>query len=177
MLATSNFLIPGATFLLELIAFILVLVFIAKKVLPPLRKAMADRAEHIRSSIEAAEVAKADAESLAAQRREILENARHEARSIIEQANETSDQLKEEGRKRGQEEYERLLESARKEIDLERERARAEVMSDLGALVLDAAEKVIGGALDAERHRALVDEAISAAVATSGSNGGAGGAR
>jgi F-type H+-transporting ATPase subunit b len=162
-MTASLFLLPGFTFVLELIAFVLVLGFVAKYVLPPLRKAMDERAEHIRSSIQAAEDAKRDAETLAARRREQLEAARQEARSIIDQANATADQLREEGRQRGQAEYERLLANARVDIEQERQRARDEVMEDVGALVLRAAEQVIGGALDAESHRALVSEAIAAA--------------
>jgi F-type H+-transporting ATPase subunit b len=166
MVATSLFLLPGFTFVLELIAFLLVLGFIAKYVLPPLRKAMDARAEHIRNSIQAAEDAKRDAEASAAKRRELLEGARQEARAIIDQANATADQLREEGRQKGQGEYERLLANARVDIEQERQRARDEVMEDVGALVLRAAEQVIGGALDAERHRALVLQAIAAAEDT-----------
>ncbi|HEV8065102.1 MAG TPA: F0F1 ATP synthase subunit B [Acidimicrobiales bacterium] len=168
MTTASIFLIPNGTFIAEVVAFLIMIAFIAKYVVPPVRGAMQKREEQIRTSIESAEQARKSAEEAAAKRREALEGARQEARTIIEQANETADQLRDEGRRRGQEEYERMLESARHEIDLERERARAEVMADLGALVIDAAERVIGsGGLDAERHRALVDEAISAAQATS----------
>src|ERR1019366_567985 len=109
MLASSNFLVPGATFLLELIAFGLVLFFIAKYVLPPLRRAMDQRAEHIRNSIEAAEAAKREAEESSAKRRELLESARTEARAIVDRANQLAEQLKEEGRQRGQEEHARLV--------------------------------------------------------------------
>ncbi|MGO8875685.1 MAG: F0F1 ATP synthase subunit B [Acidimicrobiales bacterium] len=171
MLVSSLFLLPGFTFVLELIAFLLVLGFIAKYVLPPLRKAMNDRAEHIRNSIQAAEDAKRDADDLAARRRELLEGARQEARAIVDRANEIAEQLREEGRQRGIEEHARLVESAQAEIDLERDRARSEVMSQLGSLVLEAAERVIGAGLDDERHRALVEEAISAAQASSEGSG------
>ena len=167
----SNFIIPNFTFVLQLLAFLLVLGFVAKYVLPPLRKAMAERAEHIRSSIQAAEDAKRDAEASAVGRREQLEAARQEARAIVDQANATAEQLREEGRQRGQQEYDRLLVNAGNDIEQERQRAREEVMGDVGALVLRAAEQVIGGALDAERHRALVLEAIAAAE-DSGPGGG-----
>lgn len=170
-MTTSIFLLPGFTFVLELIAFLLVLAFIAKYVVPPLRKAMNERAEQIRNSLQAAEDAKHDADEMAARRRELLESARTEARQIVEQANEIAEQLKEEGRQRGIAEHDRLLASAQAEIEQERERARAEVMTQLGALVLDAAERVIGAGLDDERHRALVEEAISAAQASSGEGG------
>ena len=39
-LAASNFLIPNATFFVELIAFILILVILARYVLPPVNKAL-----------------------------------------------------------------------------------------------------------------------------------------
>jgi F-type H+-transporting ATPase subunit b len=164
---SSIFLLPGFTFVLELIGFVLTLALIAKFPLPLLRKAMADRANHIRNSIESAEQARAEAEALAKERRDLLEHARAEARSIVDQANEIAEQLREEGRQRGQEEYERLVASAQSEIDLERQRARDEVMADVSALVLQAAERVVGAGLDDARHRALVDEAISAAQAGS----------
>jgi F-type H+-transporting ATPase subunit b len=167
-------LIPNFTFVLELIGFLLVLWIISKYALPPLRKAMADRAEYIRSSIQGAEDAKRDAEQLAGRRRELLEAARAEARDIVDQANEIAEQLKEEGRQRGQEEHDRLVTRAQLEIDLERERARADLMADLGSLVLEAAERVIGAGLDGKRHRALVDEAIVAAQGARSAAQGAG---
>lgn len=163
MLASSDFLVPNFTFVLEWVAFLLVLGFFAKVILPPLKKAMDDREFQIRSAIQSADDARREAGDLAEQRRQSLEAARQEARQIVDQANEVAEQLRLEGRQRGQEEYDRLVASARSEIELERQRARDEVMSDVGELVLRAAERVLGSGLDDERHRALVDEAISAA--------------
>jgi F-type H+-transporting ATPase subunit b len=168
------FLVPGFTFVLELIGFILTLAVVAKFPLPLLRKAMAERADHIRNSIQAAEESRREAERLAAERRQLLESARQEARSIIDQANQTAEQLREEGRQRGQEEYERLLEAGRTDIEQQRRRAQEEVMEDVGDLVLRAAERVIGAALDDQRHRALVDEAITAAQLSTPEGNGAG---
>lgn len=175
MIVGSLFLLPGFTFVLELIGFLLTLWVVAKFPLPQLRKAMADRADHIRNSIESAERARREAEQLAAERRQLLESARQEARSIVEQANQTAEQLREEGRQRGQDEYDRLLAAARTDIEQERRRAQEEVMEDVGDLVLRAAERVIGAALDQEGHHALVEEAISAAQASGRDGNGAGG--
>ena len=47
--ATSNFLVPNGTLIVELIAFLIVLAVIGKYVLPPLNKAMTARQEQIRS--------------------------------------------------------------------------------------------------------------------------------
>lgn len=170
MVEGNIFLLPGFTFVLELIGFLLTLGVIAKYVLPVLNKAMNDRQNYIRNSIESAEQARSEADRLAVERREMLEAARQEARGIVDQANEIAEQLREEGRQRGQEEYERLVAAAQGDIELERQRARDEVMEEVGSLVLEAAERVIGAGLDSDRHRALVDEAISAAQATGSSN-------
>lgn len=164
------FLVPNFTFVLELITFLIVLYVFARKILPYLRKAMNEREAQIRNTIQAAEDARREAAKAVEQRKESLEAARQEARQIVDQANETAEQLRDEGRAKGQEEYERLVQAARAEIELERQRARDEVMSDVGALVLRAAERVIGAGLDDDRHRALVDEAIAAAQSSGDDN-------
>ena len=108
-MVASIFLIPNGTFIEELVAFLLVLGFFARVILPPLRRAMNEREAHIRNSIEAAEEARRAAEAAMAERRQLLEAARQESRDIVDRANEVAAELREEGRRRGQEEYERLV--------------------------------------------------------------------
>jgi F-type H+-transporting ATPase subunit b len=161
--SNSNFLVPNATLIEELVAFLIVLWIVARFVLPPLRSAMAQRAEGIRNTIQAADAARAEADNLLGERRAVLEQARVEARSIVDQASEIAEQMKEQGRRRGEEEYQRIVERAAADIELERQRARDEVTRQLGALVMAAAEQVVGAELDETRHRGLIDEAIAAA--------------
>ena len=75
-IATSNFLIPNATLIVELVAFLVVLAFIGRYVLPYLKKALDERAALIGSQLAAADEAKADANAADAQRRAALEEAR-----------------------------------------------------------------------------------------------------
>jgi F-type H+-transporting ATPase subunit b len=166
MLASGgNFLIPNATFFAELIIFLIVFGVMAKWVLPPLQKAVADRAAGIRSEIHAAEVARAEAERLSAERRQVLGDARLKARGIVDDAARAAEQVREEARQRGQAERDRQLDKARTAIEIERTRARSEVSSQLGGLVVAAAEAVIGASVDPERHRAVIAEAIAASEA------------
>ena len=160
--ANSNFLVPDGTFIAELIAFLLILGFIAKWVLPPLNRAMQARQEQIRSSLEAADEAKTEADETRAQRQGIIDEARQQAREIVAQANRGADQVRADGQARGQQEYERLVASADAEIALARQRALDEITSRVGALVLSVARQVIEREIDAQRHRALIDEAVSA---------------
>jgi F-type H+-transporting ATPase subunit b len=160
--ANSNFLVPDGTFIAELIAFLIILGIIAKWGLPPLNRAMEARQEQIRASLSAAETAKAEADQTRAERQGILDEARQQAREIVAQSNRTADQVRADGQERGQQEYDRLVASAGAEIALARQRALDEITSRVGALVLSVARQVIEREIDAQRHRSLIDEAVSA---------------
>ena len=158
----SIFLIPNATLIVEVVAFLVVLGFLARYVLPVLNKAMTDRQEQIRQSLEAAEQAKAEADETRAERQGILEEARQQARQIVTQANTSAERVRTEAAERGQQEYERLVASAESEIALARQRAIEEVSDRVAGLVMAVAQQVIGREVDAEGHRALIDEAVAA---------------
>ncbi len=158
----SNFLVPDGTFIAEIIAFLIILGIIAKYVLPPLNKAMQARQEEIRTSLAAADAARAEADETRAQRQAILEEARTKAREIVAQANTTAERSVAQAEERGQQEYDRLLRAAEMEIGLAKQRAVDEVSAQLGALALSVARQVIGREIDASSHRDLIDEAVAA---------------
>jgi F-type H+-transporting ATPase subunit b len=160
--ASSNFLIPNGTFIVELVAFIVVLGIVGRYVLPLINKALLERAERIRTELEAASRAKADAAAEETARREALEEARLQAREIVAQASRIAEQVQNEARARGQAEHDRLVASAESEVRLARQRAVEEAAARIGELVLDVAERVIGREVDANVHRDLIDEAVAA---------------
>jgi len=161
-IASSNFLVPNGTLIVEVIAFLLVLVVIGKYVLPPLNRMLTERQEQIRTSLEAADAARAEAEATHVQRQGVLDEARAQAREIVTQANRTADRLKSEGEERGRQEYERIVSSATPEIALARQRAVDEVSARVAVLVLAAARQVVGREMDTQSHRDLIDEAVAA---------------
>jgi F-type H+-transporting ATPase subunit b len=161
-IADSNFLIPNATFIVELVAFLVVLAFIAKYVLPVLKKALDDRAELIRSQLSAAEAAKADAAAADASRRSELEEARQAAREIIAQANRTAEQVRTDAQAKAQSEFERIVGNAATEVTLARQRAIEEAADRMGQIVMDVVERIIGREVNAEAHHDLIGEAVSA---------------
>ena len=59
--AASNFLVPNATFLVELLAFIVILWILGKYVVPPINRAISDRQASIKKEFDEAEAAKAAA--------------------------------------------------------------------------------------------------------------------
>lgn len=161
-IASSNFLVPNGTLIVEIIAFLIVLAFLGRYVLPYLNKALEERQAQIRESLEAADRAKAEADETTAQRQGILDEARQQARQIVTQANANAERVRAEATERGQQEYERLVSSAEAEIALARQRAIDEVSSRVAGLVLSVAQQVIGREIDAATHRDLIEEAVAA---------------
>ena len=101
MTTAGIFLLPNGTFFIELIVSIVLILAIYKWVLPPINKAMEDRQEKIRESLDAADKARADAEAADDERRNVLEEARHQAREIIATANRTAEQVRTDAQARG----------------------------------------------------------------------------
>jgi len=172
--ATSNFLIPNATLIVELFAFLIVLGVIGRYVLPRLRDALDTRAAQIKTQLEAADEAKADAAKADEDRHQELEAARHQAREIVAQANRTAEQVKSESQTNAQIEYERIVGNAQTEVNLSRQRAVEEAASRMGEIVLDTVERVIGREVSAEAHHDLIEEAVQALRADAAGVGGQG---
>jgi F-type H+-transporting ATPase subunit b len=161
-IASSNFLVPNGTLIIEIVAFLLMLAFIGRVVLPPLNKTLGERQEEIRASLDAAETARVEADETRAQRQGILDEARQRAREIVAQANQVAETVAAQSEARGQQEYDRLVRAAETDIARARQRAVDEVSAQLGALVMSVARQVIGREIDATSHRALIDEAVAA---------------
>jgi len=178
MTTASIFLLPNGTFFIELIVSIVLILLIYKYVLPPINKAMEERQEKIRSSLEAADQARADAEAADDERRAVLDEVRHQAREIVATANRTAEQVRTDAQARGQSEYERIVGNADVEIGLARQRAVEEAASRMGEIVMEVVERVIGRELNADAHRDLIEEAVAALRAdTSGGTAASAGAR
>ena len=158
----SNFLVPNGTFIVVLIAFILVVTVISKYVLPPLNKVLSERQEQIRGELEAADKAKSDAEDADTERRAALEQARGQAREIVAAAQITADQVKAEAGGRGQAEYDRIVASANAEVNTARQRAIDEASARIGEIVFDLVSKIVGREIDQNAHDDLIREAVLA---------------
>jgi len=165
MQTAAIFLLPNGTFFVELAVFLVLIWLITKYILPPLNRAMERRQEHIRSALEAADAARADAAAADDERRHALEEARHQAREIIAAANRTADTVRSEAQTRGQAEYDRIVSSASAEVALARQRAVEEATNRMGDIVMETVERVIGREVDAASHRDLIDQAVAALTA------------
>jgi F-type H+-transporting ATPase subunit b len=149
----------------ELVGFVIFIGIILWKIVPVVQRMLDRRRDTIRSAIDSAAGTLAAAEEELKRRTTMLEEARSESEAILAQADATAAQLRDDGRRRADQEYERILAAARAEVEQERQRARDEVAAEVGEIVVRAAEQVVRAELDEARQRALVDQVIAAAQA------------
>ncbi len=171
MIATSLFLLPNGTFVVEVVVVLVILWVMKKKVLPVLNKSIAERQDKIRTALEAADQAQAQAAAAGDEREKLLSAARDQAREIVANAQATSDQIKAESGARGRAEYDRILANADAEVAQARQRAIDEASAKMGEIVFELVAKIVGREVDQSAHQELVREAVASLVAESkGSN-------
>ena len=147
-MAEENFLVPNATFIVELLAFLVILFLLARYVIPPINKALTDRQESIRRQYEESEQAKAAAEAAEREFRDQLTDARHEAARIREDAREQGAAIIAEMREQAQTESRRIITASHAQLDADRQRVLTELRSEVGELATTLAGLIVGETLD-----------------------------
>jgi len=151
--AESNFLVPNATIFVEVVLFFVLLGVLAKWVLPPITKAVAERQETIRMRLVEAEEAKKRLASAEADYQQALADARHEASRIREEARERGAAVIAEARQQAQEEAHGILDEAHRQIDADRQWAFGQLRTEIGALATELAGRIVGEPLTDEAGR------------------------
>src|SRR5215468_10268953 len=162
MLFTTNPLvkvIPGLM-IWTIVAFFITFFVLKRYAFGPIQKMIDERREQIRRSIEEADNARAEARQLLEEHRALMKEARGEAEEILVEARKTREAMEQRMRDETEAERQRRLEETRKEIAAETARALEQIRSEVAELTLEAASRVVGGTLDPERDRALIEDAI-----------------
>ena len=165
----SNFLVPNATFIVELVAFLLTVGFLGRYVLPALNRMMEERQNTIRKALEDAEEARRRADETEVEYKQALEEARAQSRQMVDEANRLAEELRAQARERGDQEYQRILSRAEGDIRAATQQAAEQLRGQVGELVVLVVERVIGQTMDAEAQRALIDRTIAEAEREVGS--------
>jgi F-type H+-transporting ATPase subunit b len=151
--------IPGL--MIWTIIFFLIVFFGLKKLAFARIQALIDeRREQIRRSIEEADKARDEARKLLEEHRSLMNQARSQAEEILVEARRTRDAMEQRMREETEQERQRRLEETRREIAAETTRALEQIRAEVAELTLEAASRVVGRTLDAERDRELIEEAI-----------------
>jgi F-type H+-transporting ATPase subunit b len=155
---SSNFLVPNGTFLVSLLAFLILVWIFGKYLIPPISKAMTERQEAIRKEFADLEDAQADARQAEAEYKEQLNNAKHEAARIREEAREQGAQIVQEAREKAQTEADRIIEHGHTQIEADRKAAMASLRRDVGSLATNLAGRIVGESMDDDERQGRVVE-------------------
>jgi F-type H+-transporting ATPase subunit b len=151
--------IPGLM-IWTLISFGLVFLVLRRIAFGPIQKVIDERRDRIRRSLQEADNARDEAKRLLEEHRALIGQARGQAEEILSEARRVADAQRERVRQETEADRQRRMEETRRQIDAETQRALGEIRRQVAELALVAAAKVTAGALDAQSHRKLIDEAI-----------------
>lgn len=163
VVAAGNFLVPNATFIAELVAFLLILFVLWRYIVPPIQKVMQDRQRLIAKQVEDSEKAQQRLDEAEQAYQRALTEARTEAAQIRENARAEAQRVVEDLRAKAMEEQGRII--ARGDEHLERQRASIvrELRAEIGTLAVELSEKIVGQQLSSDAEvRSTVDSFIGA---------------
>src|SRR3954452_18363507 len=164
---TNNFLIPNGTFFFELIVFVLILVFLARKVVPRISGMIEKRQETIRQQLEDAKKSREEADKARQEYQDALAETRREITRLREEAQAERGQILEEARAEATAYREEQVKVLEDRLTAERSEGLRSLRSEVGELAFSLSEKIVHSSLrDDERQRQLVDDFISGIGAT-----------
>lgn len=149
-----------ATFLVELIAFLVMLGILARWVYPIVIRVAEERQNRIKQQLEQAEQARQEAQERLHEADAEIQRAREQAGQIIERANRAAERILQEAQEKAREEAKRIVEGASRDIDAERQRAIQAIRQQMADIVGVAVGKIVADGLDGEHHRKLIEAAI-----------------
>ena len=142
----------------QAIAFFIFVVFCMKYVWPPLTSALAERKKKIADGLDAAERAERDLKLAQEKATDNLRESKEQAAAIIEQANKRANQIVDEAKEQAREEANRVKAAAEAEIEQEINQAKEALRSQVAALALAGAEKILEASVDEKAHAQLVEK-------------------
>ncbi|PKQ25352.1 MAG: F0F1 ATP synthase subunit B [Actinobacteria bacterium HGW-Actinobacteria-4] len=127
-------------------------------ILPKLQKVLDERAELIEGGISKAATAQAEAAAALEEYTAQLTEARAEAARIREDARAEASEIVAQMRERAAKESGRIVETAQKQIEAERQQAIVSLRGEVGVLAADLASRIVGEVLtDDARQRRVID--------------------
>lgn len=142
----------------QAIAFFIFVVFCMKYVWPPLTSALAERKKKIADGLDAAERAERDLKLAQEKATDNLRESKEQAAAIIEQANKRANQIVEEAKDAAREEASRVKAAAEAELEQQINQAKEALRSQVAALALAGAEKILEASVDEKAHAQLVEK-------------------
>ncbi len=144
-----------------IVSFIVLVAVLGKYAWKPMLKALGEREDKIRSALEQADKARAEAAELLKKNEESMARAEEEYQKMMRESRAMADKVKEEilgkARVQAQQELQNATEEIRRNLDSARQQLRTEVAD----LAIKAAEKILDESLDAQKQKKIVDSFLT----------------
>lgn len=151
----------GGLMFWTLVTFIILFVILARLVFPKITAAVEAREKALEDAIEGAKRDREAAAQALAEQQKQIEAARNEAQKIIVEGRQTGEQVRAHLIEETHKQQQQMLETARREIAQEKERAIAEMRREAIDLAIAGASKVIEKNLDDQSNRKIVESFLS----------------
>ena len=146
------------TLLGQMISFAILIWFTVKFIWPPLMAAIEERQQKIAEGLAAADNAQKNLAQAQDKVNEELKAARSKANEIIEQAHQRANSLIDAAKADAIAEGNRQKALAEAEIEAAANRAKEDLRKQVSALAVRGAEKLLKREIDANDHKALIDD-------------------
>jgi F-type H+-transporting ATPase subunit b len=150
---------PGLIFW-TIVTFIAVLAILSRVAWKPLLHALTSREEQIRTALQHAEEAQAEAKKLLEENKRQLAQAEAHAQRAMREGREMGEKLKVEIVEKANASARATVEQAKEEIRRERDAALQQLRGEVADLAVTAAGKIIDATIDVNKHRQIVDNVI-----------------
>jgi F-type H+-transporting ATPase subunit b len=146
----------NATFIGQIIAFLILLWFFRKFITPVLAAAIDERQKKIAEGLSAADRGQKSLDEAKARAEEVIREARDRANQIVDQASKRSNEIVEVAKQSALSEGDRLITAAIQQIELETAKAREALRREVADLTVKSASKVLGREIDPAKHADLL---------------------
>tara|TARA_R110002050_G_scaffold218707_1_gene354625 strand:+ start:77 stop:547 length:471 start_codon:yes stop_codon:yes gene_type:complete len=151
----------NATIIGQSIAFFVFVWFCMKYVWPPITSILEERQKKIAEGLEAADRAQRDLNLAQNKAAEELRDAKQQGAELIDLANKRANQIVEEAKDKAREEGQRLIAGAQAEIEMELQRAKEDLRSQVAAIAVAGAEKILENTIDQAANEELMKKLAS----------------
>ena len=152
-------------FVWQTVLFLALLFLLRKYAWKPILSAVEEREEGIKSALDAADNAKKEMEALNADNERILREAKAERDAILKEAREIKDGIIAEAKAQATVEADKVMSSAREQINNEKIAAITELKNQVADLSIDIAEKILKSELkDNTKQKEMVKNALKEAA-------------
>ena len=151
---------PGL-YIWSIIIFLVLLFLLMKFAWKPLLAMLEKREDNIRQSLLDAEKAKDELAKVKEDTEKLLDEARNESQAIVTAGKKNAERMKDEIVNQAKSQSDALLDDAKNQIQIEKNRAIADLEAEVVNLSMEVAKKLIKKNLSKEDNLKLINESIS----------------